>query len=487
LDALIDEVKEGKRFFLTTKDQLDVLAMLEKQYDDLNPAEKERIENLKALTKQQKELERWQKEQSKGFRQAEEEIRRMFPSYIEYRNQITLQLEAEENLQENMAKTIAWLDKMGIAHDLETDAMRKSREEREKAIEVSEELAQSYREEIVAQLQARDAHVDAVNERIGVENEFQDAIRKRREESIKARKEKDPRAPEKPPEFIDFRVAPIQEALDIQFSLITEDAARRKDLERRVLAERMLLVQSGQMTEIEAREHYNERMKELIAALAEEEKKAADEKAISFSEGLSMSLSAIGAMTSAQSEQLNAEMRNMKAGDNYKNASREKQKQLEDNMLKSQAKERTKIAEKEKLAKIASATMNTYEAVSRAWAQTGVFGAVSGAIALMAGLAQVQAIMNTPIPKFATGGMIGGRRHSQGGTMIEAEQGEFVMSRNAVDSVGIENLNRMNEGGGGGSVTVNVSGNVMSQDYVEGELAEQIKESIRRGTDFGIG
>ena len=83
------------------------------------------------------------------------------------------------------------------------------------------------------------------------------------------------------------------------------------------------------------------------------------------------------------------------------------------------------------------------------------------------------------------GGLIGGRRHSQGGTMINAEAGEFVMSRDAVDSVGIENLNRMNQGGGG-AITVNVSGNVMSQDFVEGELAEQIKEATRRGTDFGL-
>ena len=39
---------------------------------------------------------------------------------------------------------------------------------------------------------------------------------------------------------------------------------------------------------------------------------------------------------------------------------------------------------------------------------------------------------------------------------------------------------------GGGSITVNVSGNVLSQDFVEGELAENIKEAIRRGTDFGV-
>jgi len=108
-----------------------------------------------------------------------------------------------------------------------------------------------------------------------------------------------------------------------------------------------------------------------------------------------------------------------------------------------------------------------------------------GIIAAM-GAIQLAAIATTPIPKFATGGMIGGRRHSSGGTMIEAEAGEFVMRRSAVQSVGLENLNAMNAGGGGGSVTVNVSGNVLTQDFVEGELAENIKEAIRRGTDFGI-
>jgi hypothetical protein len=70
--------------------------------------------------------------------------------------------------------------------------------------------------------------------------------------------------------------------------------------------------------------------------------------------------------------------------------------------------------------------------------------------------------------------------------MIEAEQGEFVMSRNAVNAVGVEAMNRINAGGGAGSVVVNVSGNVMSQDYVEGELADQLKEAIRRGADIGV-
>ena len=86
------------------------------------------------------------------------------------------------------------------------------------------------------------------------------------------------------------------------------------------------------------------------------------------------------------------------------------------------------------------------------------------------------------IQRFATGGSIRGGDN----VPILALGGEFVMSRSAVQSVGIENLNRMNEGGGGSAVTVNVSGNVLSQDFVEGELAENIKEAVRRGTDFGI-
>ena len=86
--------------------------------------------------------------------------------------------------------------------------------------------------------------------------------------------------------------------------------------------------------------------------------------------------------------------------------------------------------------------------------------------------------------KFEQGGLVGGRRHSQGGTIIEAEQGEFVMSRSAVEAVGIENMNRINRGGS--AVTVNVSGNVMTQDFVEGDLAEAIRNAARRGTDFGV-
>ena len=104
--------------------------------------------------------------------------------------------------------------------------------------------------------------------------------------------------------------------------------------------------------------------------------------------------------------------------------------------------------------------------------------AMSGALGSVLG--------NIKLPQFEQGGYVGGRPHSQGGTIIEAERGEFVMSRNATESIGLETLNQMNQSGGGGSINVSVTGNVLTQDFVEGELAESIKEAVRRGSDFGL-
>ena len=41
-------------------------------------------------------------------------------------------------------------------------------------------------------------------------------------------------------------------------------------------------------------------------------------------------------------------------------------------------------------------------------------------------------------------------------------------------------------GNAGNTINVTLSGNVMTQDFVEGELADAIKEAVRRGSDFGM-
>ena len=88
--------------------------------------------------------------------------------------------------------------------------------------------------------------------------------------------------------------------------------------------------------------------------------------------------------------------------------------------------------------------------------------------------------------KYEQGGLVGGRRHSQGGTMIEAERGEYVVSRRGVEAAGIEALNRINSGAGGG-INISINNPILSKDVVEDDLIPQIKEAIRRGADIGVG
>jgi|21_taG_2_1085346.scaffolds.fasta_scaffold00886_20 hypothetical protein len=188
-------------------------------------------------------------------------------------------------------------------------------------------------------------------------------------------------------------------------------------------------------------------------------------------------------MSNSMNVRLSNELKTLKDSEKYQKASYKKKKEMEKDLNDSYAKERTRVAQFEKVSNIANAGINIATSLTNPKVLTNP---VLFSIVAALGAAQMATIIGTPIPKYATGGMVGGRRHSQGGTMIEAEQGEFVMSRNAVNAVGVEAMNRINAGGGAGSVVVNVSGNVMSQDYVEGELADQLKEAIRRGADIGV-
>ena len=142
-----------------------------------------------------------------------------------------------------------------------------------------------------------------------------------------------------------------------------------------------------------------------------------------------------------------------------------------------------------KLAKFA-AIADSIAGASKSFAQGGIAG-FAGGVSMLASMMQRisaidQQISSAQSEKFEQGGLIGGRRHSQGGTMINAEGGEFVMSRNAVSSIGVENLNRMNQGqgGGGGNISININGGIISPEFVENDLAEAIREAARRGADF---
>ena len=147
----------------------------------------------------------------------------------------------------------------------------------------------------------------------------------------------------------------------------------------------------------------------------------------------------------------------------------------------------TKNAKAQRNIQFGLAMIDAYATFTRAKLEYLKLGIVEPFNSVLAGVefaASVAKANNIRSQRFEQGGLVGGRRHSQGGTIIEAERGEFVMSRRAVESIGADNLSKMNQGGG--AINVNVTGNVLSSDFVEGELADKISEAVRKGVDFGI-
>ena len=96
--------------------------------------------------------------------------------------------------------------------------------------------------------------------------------------------------------------------------------------------------------------------------------------------------------------------------------------------------ERQLMAEKkkqfnlDKAAKLSEIAMNTAVAVSKVYGQTGIFGVAAQVPVIAMGAAQAATIVAQPNP-YAQGGIIGGRRHRDGGTIIEAEKDEFIVNR----------------------------------------------------------
>jgi hypothetical protein len=106
-----------------------------------------------------------------------------------------------------------------------------------------------------------------------------------------------------------------------------------------------------------------------------------------------------------------------------------KQRKLEALRIRTEQKvaaEKTRQAKAEKAAALFEAIIGTAAAIAKAG---NPFLAI---IAAAAGAAQIAIIGATPIPKFKKGGPVGGRSHEAGGTLIEAERGEYVVNKSSV-------------------------------------------------------
>ena len=128
------------------------------------------------------------------------------------------------------------------------------------------------------------------------------------------------------------------------------------------------------------------------------------------------------------------------------------------------------------------AVVDTYAAANAAYkAMAGiqfigpVLGAAAAAAAIGAGLANVK-----QIEAAATGANF----VTSGPQMLMV--GDNPGGREKVQVTPLSSPNIDGPGEAGNTYNISVTGNVLTQDFVEEELAESIRTAVRRGTDFGI-
>jgi hypothetical protein len=176
-------------------------------------------------------------------------------------------------------------------------------------------------------------------------------------------------------------------------------------------------------------------------AITEENKTETDKRvalAEQYAQAVSSAFKALNDLSKATSENRIADIeatqsKELEAINNSTLLERDKEKaRVETNKKASQAiaVEKRKQAIADRALAIFDIGINTAVAISKAVAASPLTGGLPfSALAAILGAAQIAAVLAKPIPKFERGGLIGGRLHSQGGTLIEAEQGEYMVNR----------------------------------------------------------
>lgn len=150
-----------------------------------------------------------------------------------------------------------------------------------------------------------------------------------------------------------------------------------------------------------------------------------------------------GMIASARSARISAEIADLERLrdaelQNAELTARQKEK-IEERYQKQIAKLKTQQAITQRRADITQAVINTALAVTQALGNPFRIALVAAL-----GAAQIAIIARQPIPKFRKGGEVTGKRHESGGVHIEAEGGEYIMKREAVDKYGKDFMKKVN-------------------------------------------
>jgi len=222
-------------------------------------------------------------------------------------------------------------------------------------------------------------------------------------------------------------------SLDRRIELINLEADKRREEARKNIKDAEELSAALELINAETN-----------AAIREENKKTAQEQVDNFFNITNEVADIIGGLAELQKEQSENRITEIQAQSEAEleaiNSSAEseidkqrKREALELRTNRAIAAEKIKQAKLEKAIQLFDIAINTAAAVSKAIAGSPLtFGLPFSAFALAQGAIQAAIVSSKPLPKYKKGGIIGGKSHEAGGTVIEAERGEFVVNKKSV-------------------------------------------------------
>lgn len=215
------------------------------------------------------------------------------------------------------------------------------------------------------------------------------------------------------------------------------------------------------------------------------------------------------------------EVAELKASSKYRNANSKEQKRLMKELKDKHYEEERKMFNVSQYAKAADVIMSTAKGIGIAMTMVPPNPVLAGIIGA-SGAVQLGLIHATPPPPppAETGGYLRGNSHAAGGVIIEAEGGEYVIRKSAVEKYGKEIFDMYNqelineppkkslggflaaqnfygrggtrdrlnalEANNGGAINITFQGNVLSDDFIIEEAIPKIRSAIQRGEDIGV-
>lgn len=352
---------------------------------------------------------------------------------------LTAQLAIQENVIKDSEKRVETLKKSGqvqIAATNKLFAAEENAARREEAQKAADERAKQAKADAEAIAKAqKEAFTNLLNETAALQNEFDNQLAdERKKNEAKLQLELTDLADTSLQTQFDTRIAFLQRleieegtSLDRRIEIINLEAKKRQDAIRNNVADTKLANEQIALDEAKTQQQITE------------ERKKSTEKAIDNAFQIANAVADVlggiidlqGQQSALRIEEINAETEaQITAIERSTETEVNKQRQLDALRLKTQqkiAQERAKQAQSEKIFAIFTAIINTAAEVTK-----NIANPVLAAITAAAGLAQIAIISAQPVPKFKKGGPVGGRSHEAGGTLIEAERGEYVVNKTSV-------------------------------------------------------